>query len=161
MALGEFSKPRRLDPDDDISGFQCGVGLVDAWLRDHARKAEKQRTAVVYASFAANGELAGFYTLNAYGVERDRAGGWLKRNSPDPVPVLLLGMLGVDIRFQTRHLGGMLLRDAVERALGVSDIVGARALMVEPANDKAGGFYGRYGFRTIRDSGMMFLPLSH
>lgn len=159
--MSEFHRPRRITPNDDISEFRCGVDVVDDWLKDHARKAERQRTAVIYAVFASNGELAGFYTLSAYSVERAQAGGWLKRNAPNPVPVLLLGMLGVDIRFQTRHLGSMMLRDAVVRALGVSEVIGARALMVEPANDNAARFYGHYGFRRIQGGSMMFLPLSN
>lgn len=149
--MSEFSKPRKLSAEDGISDFRCGVAVVDDWLANHARKAEKQRTAVVYASFASHDELAGFYTLSAYSVDR---------NSPDPIPVLLLGMLGVDIRFQTRHLGSWLLQDAIAKAISVSEIIGARALMVEPATDKAAEFYARYGFRHIAGSTMMFIPLT-
>ena len=45
------------------------------------------------------------------------ANGWLRRNSPDPIPAILLGMLGVDMRYQTMHVGAQLLRDAAMRAM--------------------------------------------
>lgn len=156
--MSEFSKPRRITADDDLTGFECGVPIVDGWVEKYSRMALKRHTAVAYGSFQ-GGVLAGFYTLSAYAVDRASAHGWLARNSPDPVPALLLGMLGVDIRYQTRHLGASLLRDAVIRASSAAEIIGARALVVEPANDSATGFYERYGFRHVSGSGMLFIPL--
>lgn len=40
--------------------------------------------------------LAGFYTLSAYSIDHSDAPGWLRRNSPNPIPAILLGMMGVD-----------------------------------------------------------------
>lgn len=161
MAVIGFSRPRRLVPDDDVSGFDCGLPVVDDWLRNRFRTSQKQGTAVAYATFASDGGgLAGYYTLSAFSVERDETPGWLRRNSPDPVPVILLGMLGVDLRYQTMHVGGQLLRDAVLRAASAAEIIGARALVVEPASERAVGFYERYGFRHIPESTRMFTPLN-
>lgn len=157
--MTDFSAPRRLAPDDDVTGFQCGVPVVDEWLGRHLRTARRQGTAVAYGTFA-DGVLAGFYTLSAFSVEHADARGWLRRNSPDPIPVILLGMLGVDLRFQTRHIGAQLLRDAVIRAMGAADIIGARALVVQPANDSAATFYEHYGFRHINGFALMFTPLN-
>lgn len=53
----------------------------------------------------------------------------------------------------------MLLRDAAMRAMGAAEIVGAKALLVEPASDRATRFYEHYGFRHIERSGRMFIPL--
>lgn len=159
-----FSAPRKLTPDDAIDDFHCGLPVVDDWLERHLGTARKQGTAVAYGTFAtdapATGTLAGFYTLSAFSMEHADAPGWLQRNTPDPIPVILLSMLGVDIRFQTMHVGSQLLRDAVLRALGAADIIGARALVVEPATDHAAAFYERYGFRHITDSALMFTPLT-
>lgn len=165
-----FTKPRRLTPEDDVDGFQCGVPVVDDWLHKHLRTARKQGTAVAYGTFAVSapedgpdtgcGPLAGFYTLSAFSVDHESTPGWIRRNSPDPVPVILLGMLGVDMRFQTMHVGGQLLRDAVLRAMGAADIIGARALVVDPATENATRFYEHYGFRHIAESERMFTPLN-
>lgn len=157
--MTDFTLPRRLTMEDDISGFDCGLPVVNNWLRNQLKNAGKQHTAVAYATFS-NGVLAGFYTLSAYGINHAEATGWLKRNSPDPIPTILLGMLGVDIRYQTMHLGSQLLRDATLRASSAAEIVGAKALLVEPASGSAARFYEHYDFRHIDHSGKMFLPLN-
>lgn len=97
--------------------------------------------------------------MSAYSISHAEANGWLRRNSPDPIPAILLGMLGVAMRYQTMHVGAQLLRDAAMRAMGAAEIVGAKALLVEPASDRATRFYEHYGFRHIERSGRMFIPL--
>lgn len=153
--MSDFTFPRRLTMEDDIDGFDCGLPVVNNWLRNQLKNAGRQHTAVAYATFS-NGVLAGFYTLSAYGINHTEANGWLKRNSPDPIPAILLGMLGVDIRYQTMHIGSQLLRDATLRASNAAEIVGAKALFVEPASDSATKFYEHYGFRHIERSTKMF-----
>lgn len=73
MDVINFTKPRRLTANDNISGFDCGLPLVNDWLARHAATAGRQGTAVVYATFTKdiNGTdmLAGFYTLSAYSIE--------------------------------------------------------------------------------------------
>ncbi|PJM78349.1 GNAT family N-acetyltransferase [Bifidobacterium scaligerum] len=164
MDVTKFTEPRRLTANDDVSGFDCGLPLVNDWLAKHASMAGRQGTAVAYATFTKDGNdasmLAGFYTLSAYSIEHSEAPGWLRRNSPNPIPVILLGMMGVDIRFQTMHVGSQLLRDAVLRSLNAAAIIGARALLVEPATDQAVAFYERYDFRHIPQSSRMFTPLN-
>lgn len=157
--MTELSAPRRLAPEDNISGFDCGLSLVNDWLARHLKMAGRQHTAVAYGTFE-GATLAGYYTLSAYSMAHDDASGWLRRNSPDPIPVILLGMLGVDVRYQTMHVGGQLLRDAILRALSAAEIIGARALVVEPATERAAKFYTHYEFRHIAGSEMVFIPLT-
>ena len=152
MDVINFTKPRRLTANDNISGFDCGLPLVNDWLARHAATAGRQGTGADM--------LAGFYTLSAYSIEHSGASGWLKRNSPNPIPAILLGMMGVDIRFQTMHVGSQLLRDAVLRSMNAAAIIGARALLVEPATNQAVAFYERYDFRHIPKSSRMFTPLN-
>ncbi len=158
LEMTDFTPPRRLTAEDDADGFDCGLPAVNDWLRNQLRNAGKQHTAVAYATFC-DGAPAGFYTLGAYSIGHAEANGWLRRNSPDPIPAILLGMLGVAMRYQTMHVGAQLLRDAAMRAMGAAEIVGAKALLVEPASDRATRFYEHYGFRHIEQSGRMFIPL--
>ncbi len=92
-----FSVPRRLADSDCMEGFTCGVPAIDGWLSKHARSSFKRGTAVVYVSFDELGRLAGFYTLSAHSIDRGSISGWLARNSPEQVPTILLGMLGVSV----------------------------------------------------------------
>lgn len=88
------------------------------------------------------------------------ASGWLKRNAPGQIPVILLGVLGVDKRHQGSGLERMLLHDASMRALSIADSLGAKALVVDPIDDAAATFYARHGFEQIPRLGRMFVPLT-
>lgn len=158
MGVGAFEKPRQLCPEDDLGGFCCGVDAVDNWLATRAKDARRLGTAVVYVSYC-GGSLAGFYTLSSQSVARAGVRGWLSRNAPNQIPVILLGMLGIDKRWQDAGLGKQLLLDAVHRAMEVSEAIGARALVVDPANEDAKAFYEHYGFRTIPGTDRMYAKL--
>ena len=154
-----FTEPRRLEVGEGIMGFHCGVDVVDSWVVEHSSKARRRGTSVIYASFCGDA-VAGFYTLSSYSVKRaDISGGWLGRNVPKVVPVVLLGMLAVDERFQNHGLGAQLLRDAILRAATAATIIGARALVVDPASDAARSFYEHYGFEELRGTGRLFARL--
>lgn len=153
-----FAAPRQLEPGDSIEGFECGVGLVDEWVRKRAAYARKAGAAVVYATFC-DGVLAGFYSLSSQSIMRDAASGWIARNAPEQIPVIRLGMMGVDKRFQGCGLGRDLLLDAVHRAESVAAQIGARALVVDPVDDASRSFYAAHGFRVIPGSGRMFAIL--
>lgn len=153
-----FTPPRQLRVEDDVAGFSCGVEIVDSWMALRARKARVAGTAVVYATFC-EGKLAGFYSLSSQSIPRESSSGWIARNAPDQIPVILLGMLGVDRRYQGCGLGHDLLLDAVRRAQAVSEQIGARAIVVDPADESARGFYMRYGFRDVPGSSRMYAKL--
>ena len=158
---GAFTRPVQLGDDAALEGFRSGLAVVDSWAQKHACSAKKRGTAVVYVSYTADRLTpAGFYTLSSHSVERASiTGGWLRRNAPDQVPAVLLGMLGVDARFQGRGLGAALLADAIARSLNIADAIGSKALVVDPANDSARQFYTKYGFATIPGTDRMYLPL--
>jgi len=71
----------------------------------------------------------------------------VRRNMPDPVPVMVLARLAVDRRAQGIKLGAALLQNSVNRAVAVSHNVGVRALLVHALDDRAKQFYQHYGFR--------------
>ena len=158
MGSIEFSRPRPLDDADDIAGFSCGVELVDNWLQSRAKAARRAGSAVVYVSYAGK-RLAGFYTLSSQSVSRGKTRGWLARNAPQQIPVILLGMLGVDREYQGKGLGRNLLLDASKRAKAVSETIGARALVVDPVDDSARKLYEACGFRDIPGTERMFAKL--
>ncbi len=65
---------------------------------------------------------------------------------PDPIPVMVLGRLAVDQRWQRAGLGRGLLRDALLRTLSVSRHAGIQALLVHTLSEEAKRFYIRNGF---------------
>ena len=63
-------------------------------------------------------------------VSHQMATSSVRRNMPDPVPLMVLARLAVDRRAQGVKLGASLLQDAVNRAVVVSQNAGVRALLV-------------------------------
>ena len=72
---------------------------------------------------------------------------------------ILLGMLGVDERYQGMGLGAQLLRDAILNSLKVSELAGAKALVADPTGETAPAFYRRFGFSDVPGTTRMVLRL--
>lgn len=68
-------------------------------------------------------------------------------------------MMGVDEKFKGLGLGASLLKDAIENALKISALAGARALVVDPVDNEAAAFYAHFGFVTLPGTNRMALKL--
>ena len=86
--------------------------------------------------------------MAAGAVSHQFATSGMRRNMPDPIPVMVLVRLGVDRSVQGQHLGASLLQDAVNRAVALSENAGVRALLVHVLHEKAKQFYEHYGFQN-------------
>ena len=156
--MGALSAPAPLASHHDILRFSSGVPALDAWLQGKARLNEAKGGARTY--IACDGErVAGFYSLAASAVERRRVSSRVGRNMPEPIPVILLGQLAVDTDYQGRRLGSDLLIDATRRALAASDLIGARAIVVQAIDERAKSFYVRFGFRSFSEREPLMLLL--
>ena len=155
-----LSAPQRLSPDHHIDTFSCGIPELDRWLRERALRNERNDASRTFV-LCRGQRVVGYYALAAGSVARVEVPKAIARNTPNPIPVILLGRLAIDQSKQGSGLGGALLRDALIRALNVASAIGARALMVDAISDDAVSFYRRYEFRPspIHER-MLFLPMS-
>jgi GNAT superfamily N-acetyltransferase len=141
-----LSAPEPLAVDHELESFDSGIVALDEWLKRRARRNELEgasRTFVV----SAGRRVVGYYSLAAGSVSHHVAIGKIRRNMPDPVPVVLLGRLATDRAWQGRGLGADMLRDVTMRALAVAEIIGARAILAHAISSDAKAFYERHGFR--------------
>ena len=91
--------------------------------------------------------MRGYYSLAAGSVAPEKASERVRKGQPGyPIPVILLARLAVDRRLQGKGVGAALLKDALFRASGAADTIGARALLVHAKDDKARRFYEHFGF---------------
>jgi GNAT superfamily N-acetyltransferase len=152
---GRIAPPERLNADHNLTQFSCGEPSLDHWLKSRALQNDRlisralqnersgaSRTYVV----CADGCVVGYYALAAGAVAHTEATTRVRRNMPDPVPVILIGRLAIDSRIQGRGIGADLLRDAVLRTLQAAEIAGIRALLVNAISADAKRFYEKYGF---------------
>lgn len=158
IAGGIVSPPRLIRADDVVSDFACGEPALDAWLKTTAFRAEG-RTARTYV-VSNGGVVVAYYCLATGAVARDLAPSRIRRNAPDPIPLLVIGRFAVSTGHQGRGLGGAMLGDALRRATAASDVVGISALLVHAIDDRAVAFYERYGFVSFpAGSRTLYLPI--
>ena len=132
---------RRLDD------FECGEAVLDDWLKRGSLSNQASGASRSFAVTGEGGRVRAYYAMAAGAVSHQLATSGVRRNMPDPVPVMVLARLAVDRRAQGLHLGAALLQDAVNRAVAVSQNAGVRALLVHALHEKAGQFYEHYGFQ--------------
>ena len=90
--------------------------------------------------------VVGYYALASAAVEHRAAPGRVRRNMPNPVPVILLSRLAIDRQEQGKGLGAHLLRDAITRCVAVADMIGVRAILVHAIHEQARSFYRHFDF---------------
>ena len=148
-ATPEFLVPEPLGPGHDLSRFGNGVHpSLDQWLRERARSSAglSARTYVVCTT-AEPLRVVGYFAISTAWEERIALpSAKLRHGMPAKVPLLLIGRLTADARFQGRGLGSALLRDALRRCVEASEIVGARGVIAHAIDDAAVRFYQRHGF---------------
>jgi len=138
--------PVALDPAHDVGGFDSGEPVLDDWLRRRALRNQDSGASRTFVVVDQGGAVQGYYALAAGAVDRTRATGAVRRNMPDPIPVLVLGRLAVALTVQGQGLGADLLRDAVLRSARLAGEAGIRALVVHALHEPAKRFYLHHGF---------------
>lgn len=149
-----------LDPSlHETARFDSGEPNLDAWLRDHAAAAARARVARTFVWVADGGpSVVGYYALSAHAVARADAPPRIGRGVPDPVPAALLAKLALDRSLHGRHLGDLLLADALTRIVEASESGPAvRAIVVDAATERGRALYARFGFVRVpgRDDRMI------
>lgn len=140
-----LSAPEKLREDHDLSAFSSGEPDLDEWLKRKAIANEASGASRTYV-VCVGAHVVGYYALASGAVQQAATTGRVRRNMPEPVPVMVLGRLAVDSAYQDRGIGRGLLRDAVLRTLQAAGIVGIRAILVHAISDRAKRFYERCGF---------------
>jgi predicted N-acetyltransferase YhbS len=93
------------------------------------------------------GRVVGYYALVVASITPPQATARAAKGMPrHDIPALLLARLAVDVSVQGTGVGTFLLRDAMTRAIAVSEEAGVRLMLVHAINDEARAFYGRFGF---------------
>jgi len=154
-----IAPPRLLAAQDDTHAFSSGAVELDDWLRRRALANQVSGASRTYVVTSDEGVI-GYYALASGGLSLAEAPGRIRRNMPDPIPIVILARLAIDVTRQGQGLGAALLRDAVVRCRDAADIIGVRAIVVRAMSEDAKRFYLRYGFvLTALDPMLLAFPL--
>jgi GNAT superfamily N-acetyltransferase len=158
--VSSLKPPERLRSDHDRAEFASGEPALDDWLRRRALQNEESGASRTYV-VCQDKRVIAYYALAVGAVSHSGAPGRVRRNMPDPVPVMIIARLAVDRQFQGFGLGQGLLRDAVLRTLQASSIAGIRAILVHAISEQARVFYEKHGFITSpRDPMTLMITLT-
>ena len=137
--------PEKLNSSHQIADFDSGNAPLDDWLKRRALKNELEGASRTYVLCVGEVVVA-YYCLANGAVAQTAATGRVRRNMPDPIPVMVIGRLAVDHRWQGQGIGRALLRDAILRTLQAAEIAGIRAILVHAISEDAKQFYENCGF---------------
>ncbi len=143
----QLSAPEPLSSEHRLDEFDCGEPVLDEWLRRRALSNQLSGGSRTFVVVDQDKRVCGYYAMAAGAIAHQMATSSVRRNMPDPIPVMVLARLAVDKRAQGMYLGASLLQDAVNRAVAVSHNAGVRALLVHALHDRAKQFYEHYGFQ--------------
>ncbi len=144
----QLSAPQPLLTEHFLDQFACGEAVLDEWLKRRAMTNQVSGASRTFVVADQDQRIYACYAMAAGAVSHQMATSSVRRNMPDPVPVMVLARLAVDHRAQGIKLGAALVQDAVNRAVAVSQNAGVRALLVHALHDRAKQFYEHYGFQA-------------
>jgi len=160
----ERSEPRFLSPvpltaEHDISAFDCGEPALNDWLRHRALKNESRfsRTYVV----CEGNRVVAYFCISAGAIQRSAAPGKVRRNTPDTIPISVIGRLAISRVHAGKGLGADILSDALRRIVVASQSIGIGAALVHAKDDAAKRFYMKCAefIEYPADSRTLFLPI--
>lgn len=137
--------PEKLNSLHQFENFDSGNTQLDEWLKRRALKNESEGASRTYVLCVGEVVVA-YYCLANGAIGQTVATGRVRRNMPEPIPVIVIGRLAVDRNWQGRGIGRALLRDAILRILQAAEIVGIRAILVHAISEDAKKFYQQCGF---------------
>jgi len=140
--------PTPLLVDHCLDGFDCGNPLLNEWLARYAlvsQQANAARTFVV----CDHSRVIGFYSLAVGSVQYEEAPPRVQKGlARHPIPIMILARLAVDKTYHGCKFGAGLLKDALLRAVNVSEQAGVRAVFVNAKDQRARSFYEKHGFES-------------
>lgn len=138
--------PVPLTPEHDLATFHSGTESLDEWLRRRALANQLSGATRTFVVLDGERSIVGFYSLATGAIAHESSPSGLRRNMPNPLPVIVLARMAVATAMQGRGLGAALLQDAVKRCMKVASQAGVRALLVHAIDEQAAGFYRHHGF---------------
>lgn len=148
--------------DQDRAAFCCGTPELDKYFLERASRDVREKISAVFVLLREDDQekVLGYYTLSSLYVDagdlpedlRKRAGRYRQLGGT------LIGRLAIDKSVRGTGLGGMLLFDALVRALKGTKTIMSFAVLVDGKDENAKAFYQKHGFIPLRDN-RLFLPM--
>ena len=132
--------------------FSSGNEQLDRYFRSQANQDKKKNIAIPYVAIERETQrVIGYYTLSMTSINLEELPTKDAKKLPryPLIGVTLIGRLAIDVDYQGRGWGKLLVMDALYRSLEASRQVASFAVMVDAIDDKAAKFYQRFDFQPF------------
>ncbi len=150
MTGPRFPEGYRLDPlqkSRPRRKFDCGVDLVNDWLRSKALQHQDKHLSVTKVLLSETAGIAGFYTLATGQVDfSDLPHDVVKQLPKRALPVAVLAWLGVSRSHQQQGFGKRLLAQALTDCYLAGQTFAFVAVILDCVDDAAKSFYQHWDF---------------
>ena len=144
--MSEYGSIEKLRREHVLESFDCGKEELNDFIKRRAWNNQQANSAQTYV-LARDLVVSGYYSLAAGAVTHEAATERVKKGlARHPTPLILLARLAVDRSLQGRGVGPALLKDALLRAAGAADTIGARTVLVHAKDNAAKGLYEHFDF---------------
>lgn len=142
---------------EDFTEFDCGNTELNVYLHQLALHNHQRRLgATTLLRSSENRSLIGFYTLCLCHIEKTNLPRKFGGNLPIEIPAIKLARLAIDIKFQKKGYGSILLAHALRNCYLLSENYGGYIVLIDAKKD-AVKFYEKYGLKLIKASDTEYL----
>ena len=150
-----------LDKKHNRKDFDCGKELLNDYLKTQAGQDVKRKLSACFVLADSETKvIQGYYTLSNNSIPLSSFSEQIQKKLPksyNSIPTTLLGRLAIDKKYQGKGIGKIILIDALKRSFGISNEIGSFGIIVDPIDEEAKGFYQKYDFIELPNSGKMFI----
>ena len=164
----------RIEPFDperhDRTGFSCGVEAVDNYFKKTAGKLVSAGNVRLFVMVNPDGNLIGFYAINAHAVDYRDLPSRFARSRPGhgSIPAAFVAMIGRDQHYSGQGFGSDLLVDALRRMTQAADVIGLAVVLLDVLDcgdpertARRQSLYQSYGFQPLPSNpNRLYLPLA-
>jgi len=146
----------------DRQGFDCGSQALNDWLRQVARQHQEKGLSRTFVATRKEepARICGYYALTLAELDNRHLPAAWRKKLPRRVPAVRLGRLAGDPHLPGTGRGELLLVDALARAQRIYTEAGGIGLFVDAIDERAAGYYKRFGFVTAPDNPLLLFFLA-
>ena len=149
----------QLNENHNLNTFNCGETSINEFLKKKALIWQNNNLTSC-TLLIDNNNIIGFFTLSPSSAKRKYFKNIKAEEIPSDIPIVLLGMMGVDKSKKRKCIGSILLIEVLRRTYELyASSLKFRALGVDALNEKSANFFEYQGFYRIPDTKKLFLPI--
>jgi GNAT superfamily N-acetyltransferase len=143
----EITDPIPLLNSFEAANFDCGTEALNTYLKKYALQNNRNNSSKTYVALKNGIEIIGYFSLSFGSVGHMAAPTRVSHGlGRYPAPILILTRLAIDKSYQNIGLGRFLVKHTFLKALNAAEIGGLRAVVVHAKDEKAKGYYEKFGF---------------